>query len=272
MASNTPTNHTIGNGESPVMRDTSDILQSDQSKSIEMTLNYLTTLAIAIRKAGTRHRDVRAEQYGKKDPGYQSMREETGDLIKSIKISGLFRELKHTEETLTEQLDVQNSLLERLIDCNMNRWSRFMYAKHHDKNLSEDSAVVEIRPTTQPRIAQLDIPKHRTGPEVSLDHFQGPEEPSKWVEPEATTISKPSTTGTPIDREAYHEATQPSTESDSEPHSLRVAGSFVAGKIRLKYPPPPKAKGSSKHFKCSCCRQPLSIEFAEKETWRFVPF
>lgn len=244
--------------------------ESELAKNVEVTLSYLTELAISIRKSGTRYRDSRAEQFGKNDSNFQKTRAETYDFLTSIRLSGIFKECQSTTESLAREVNFKTPVIERLVDCNMKRWNRFLYARHHDKTLSAVPSA-ENAPNLETRI---DTGTDRTSgqilPEISQTISEGVVGTPTSMGPEATVISKLSTAATPIGKEALEVTLAPVIEDPSEAPAPNVAGSFVAGRLRLKYPKPPKTDASSKYFQCSCCRQLLPIEFAERENWRFA--
>jgi hypothetical protein len=266
VISSVQTNHTLEHEIDSAASTTSDEQQNEHRESVERTLSYLTTLAIAIRKAGSRYRDLRAEEFGKSHPDYQFRREETRDYIKSMKISGIFRQSRRTDERLIKHADVQTPVLERLVECNMNRWSRLVYAKRHDKILSGIPGVIAIQAARESHIIEPNVLEPLKEPDLSPNELG---DPTEQVKPE-TVVSKQSTAGTPIDRKAYQVPPylQPDNGPDGPP--LKLPGSFIAGKLSLKYPKPPKVIDGLEYFQCSCCRQPLPIEYAEKENWRFV--
>jgi len=243
--------------------------ESELLKNIELTLEYLTKLAISIRKSGTRHRDNRAEQFGKNDPNFQKTRAETYDFLKSIRLSGIYKEHQITKESLTSEVNFKTPVIERLVDCNMKRWSRFLYARHHDKTLSAIPST-EIPPNPENTVdTSADPNSSQILPEIPQS-TEGVVETPTLRGPEGTVFSKISTAATPIGKDPLEVTLAPVAEEPSDAPPPNAAGSFVAGRLRLKYPKPPKTEAAATHFQCSCCRQLLPIEFAEQDNWRFV--
>jgi hypothetical protein len=263
-------NHVAGTGfiEAPSLEPEDPILEL--AHNVEMTLTYLTTLAISIRKSGTRYRDSRAEKFGKNNPDFQKMKAGTYDFLMSIRLSGIFKEHKSTTERSAEDINFKSPIIERLVDCNMKRWGRFLYARHHDKTLSAVPSSTNAQNFESQDTVNVDTSTSQIPPETSQTISERVGETSTLIEQEATIISKLSTMATPVEREALEGTLLPVETDISEVPTPNIAGSFVAGKLRLKYPPPPKIEASSKYFQCSCCRQLLPTEFAEQENWRFV--
>ncbi len=55
-----------------------------------VALEYLTTIAVAVRNAGAKYRDVRAEELVKEDIHSEALRTETTEVVDSIRVSGLY--------------------------------------------------------------------------------------------------------------------------------------------------------------------------------------
>ena len=84
-----------------------------------------------------------------------------------------------------------------------------------------------------------------------------------------TTPSQASTAPTPVDREAF-KLPYPINRGRGFASTVNTAGSFVARKLTLEYPRPPKVGIASSHFECSCCHLILSIDNIEENSWRYV--
>lgn len=265
-----PENHVVGTGPIEVSALEPEDPTLELAHNVETTLSYLTTLAVSIRKSGTRYRDRRAEQFGKNNPDFQKIKAGTYDFLMSTRLSGIFKEHKNTTECATEEINFKGPIFERLVDCNMKRWARFLYARHHDKTLSAVPPSPHAHNIESHDADKGDTNTSQIPPETSQTISAGIGETSTLIEREATIISKLSTMATPVEREALEGTLRPVDTGISEVPIPNVAGSFVAGKLRLKYPPPPKIEASSKYFQCSCCRQLLPTEIAEQESWRFV--
>ena len=265
-----PGNATLAGSSSVLPNTHSQTSNSEIKENVVLTLSYLTTLAISIRRSGTQYRDLRAERFAESSHDFQTTKAEMYDFLLSIRLSGIFKEYRTTTEGFLGGVEFTNPVFQRLVDCNMKRWSKFRYARHHDKSLSAVPHESNTENVRTPDVLAMDTITGQTPPSVPQESSEAVGKTSASIEPEGTTVSKLSTTATPIERGLLQTTLPAINESHSGSPMPHVAGSFVAGRLRLKYPQPPKVDASSKHFQCSCCRQLLPVEFAEQENWRFV--
>jgi hypothetical protein len=239
-------------------------IPSGLSQEVATTLEYLTSLAVAIRMSGTRHRDLRAEEFAKNDRRVASLREETLELLKSIRLSGLFRRAKDDAPDLTDTVEISEFLRDRLTECNAKRRSRFLYASHHDRTLGgKPASVAERRPSTKKARDTSGMKREPTQPAVPAHIAEAARQEMDRTQPTRTSPSLASSAPTPIDRAAWNSQHEPSP-------SPKIAGSFVAAKLKMKYPPLPKVDLQAVNFQCPCCRLPVAIMCAEKNAWRSV--
>ena len=61
------------------------------SDDLVVTLEYLTTIAVAIRNAGAKFRDLRAGEFAEEDIHSEALRTETTEVVDSIRVSGLYK-------------------------------------------------------------------------------------------------------------------------------------------------------------------------------------
>lgn len=255
-------------GEASMLEKHIQIFPHKDAEEVEKILDWLARFASAIRQAGARHRDLRAEALWNGDARISSLRDDTRDLLKSIGLSGLFRAAKCTAADLTQKVELPKLLHDRIIESNVKRRSRFLYAEHHDQKLRAASVPMRKRALLLTEHDIHETPSQTNQPEIQPKTSE--EAPRAMDLPKSTVFSQPSTAGTPIDRAAY--VPPPQQLSDDVPYypPTKSEGSFVTGKLEIVYPPPPRVDRSSNFFTCPCCRQLLSKKVAEKRRWRYA--
>ena len=243
------------------------IFPNDYAKDIEQTLDWLTRFAIAIRKAGTRYRDIRAEDFAKKDPRILDLREETLNVLEYIRISfylGKEVPMAVPDPPMSESL---KRLHDRLVECNAKRRSRFLYAARHDRKLGVAPLPAQERTLPQ----KCPVPEPSNKPKEPL-----PQPASSVGASEAKQVSKSvissqrSTAATRIDPAEYTPPSNQRPNDELYSSGPEIAGTFVTGKVKMIYPSPPKVDASSNFFQCPCCRQLVSREVTGKSLWRYA--
>ncbi|KAM0260793.1 hypothetical protein ACHAQJ_002559 [Trichoderma viride] len=166
-------------------------------QDIEMLLDQLAQIAIAVRRSGTHSRLQRADQ--------QFNPEEHADLQTHLTTIMLLKKEKEYSELdiTTESFDSSNlsEIQKRLIRCNLKRRNRFLYAQRHSKSLGLAAAVASTSPpeTTTLRTAQTSQKDVRTQSQQS-----SPSAP-KAAAGEAETPTNPTiTTGTKASADRKH--------------------------------------------------------------------
>ena len=234
-----------------------------------VTLEYLTTLAIAIRNAGAKYRDFRAEESVKEDIHSQAFREESSEMIDCIRQSGLYERRQMKTFGVEDDQDIFERLRSRLIDCNLKRRSRINHASQHSKKLRGSLPPMNryIVPTKVDDASgaskRLDIP------EVSPKIFMASAQVTDTGILMTTSPSKASTAPTSFDREDF-KMPYPDNRDKELGTTVESPGSFVARKLTMEYPRPPKVAIGSRHFECPCCHLILPIDHIEENLWRYV--
>jgi hypothetical protein len=242
-------------------------LPIDNFQDVETTLDWLTKIAIAIRRDGTRYRDLRAEQFAEKDTS--DLGEATRQSLKSLQMAGQFKSARCTSPSLMQECQDSADLHVRLAECNERRRRRFYYVLARDKRLG--SHVPTARPQV-PTTKIYDAPQELDQPSQPAPNSSEPEPMSGGAiiaPPTTTNLSKSSSAATPLDRDAYKPPTQ-SEDALNFSTLLREEGSFVTSRFKMHYPPPPKVASNALYFKCDLCCQLLPREEAAKDRWRLV--
>ena len=221
----------------------------ENMQNIEMMLDQLARIAIAVRRSGRRSRLQKADQKFK--------REEHKDLEEHLITVLLARPGFSKEQIHRFKL---SEVQRHLINCNLKRRNRFLYAQQHSKWLDAD--------TTGPPSQAQAIETIETRPQT---HGEAAKEKQKSL----PLIAKPSSEATdaPINP-TIRTGTSASAVSDSldlpraltpAPAVSTVMSSTVTG---LKYPRPPKGKEGARFFTCPCCCQTLPVTLSEENRWK----
>lgn len=203
----------------------------EKKKNIETILDQLARISLAIRRSGTHSRLQKADH--RLDPNdHQMLREHL--------IVMLLRRPGH----ITDLTEVQK----RLIDANIKRRNRFIYAQSHAEKLG----LARDRPQADHTVSQSTVAG------IVEDSPMG--ESTKG----APTVSDMGTTTT-----ATAFDTPGPLKIDITSFRAPVATTVMSSTaISLKYPRPPKMKKDAKLFKCPCCCQVLPEELAEDDRWK----
>lgn len=221
-------------------------------------------IAVAIRNAGARYRDVRAEESVRENVDSEQFRIATTDFIDSFVVSGLYKLNGTVPESVPAHQKVPEYLRSRLVVSNMKRRNRIDYASRHSTKLRE-------RRTTFPSKANdtSGASKKLLLPKVSPNDTTEPPQVTELGRAMTIAPSQASTAPTPFNREDFE---LPSSINQGIELDVIVtpAGSFVAGKLTMEYPRPPKVSQGSSYFECSCCHLILSREHTKEDLWKYV--
>lgn len=221
----------------------------ENMQNIEVMLDQLARIAIAVRRSGRRSRLQKADQRFKL--------EEHEDFQKHLITVLLAR-----PEFSKEQIDSSklSEVQQRLIYCNLKRRNRFIYAQQHSKWLDSDTAG---RPSQVQAIKSVET------------HSPTDEEAAKEKQKSLPPIVKPlSEAADARINPTIRTGTSASAVSDSlalprasipAPAASTLMSSTV---IDLKYPSPPKVKEGARVFKCPCCCQTLPLTLLEENRWK----
>ena len=222
----------------------------ERMRDIEVILDQLARIAVAVRLSGRRTRLHKADQ--------RFRLEEHKDLQEHLVTILLAR-----PEFSNEQIDSSrlNEVQQRLVYCNLKRRNRFLYAQQHSKWL-ENTNTARLPSQVQP-IKSIKIPS-QTKRDTAKEKQKSPPPSAKSSSGAAdvpinptlrTGTSASAVSGSPLPRILI-----------PPPAASTVMSSTV---VNLKYPSPPKVKHGARVFKCPCCCQTLPLTFLEeKNRWK----
>lgn len=225
-------------------------------QDVGMLLKQLANIAVVVRKSGKGSRLQRADQ--------QFKPEEHKDLQAHLTTMMLLNNIEQRSDlhSVNGTFDPSNlgEIQERIIQCNLKRRNRFLYAQRHSDSLSgrisqEDDAR---RPQkANPGVMAKPAPdgsesqSQAAVPSTEIEQVQEPTNPTIVTGTRATAIS---------DSLDIPRVTSPSSASASTLLSSTT--------ISLKYPQPPKIVSGMCSFTCPCCCQTLPMEYLEERKWK----
>ncbi|KAF3912832.1 hypothetical protein AA313_de0202675 [Arthrobotrys entomopaga] len=220
-------------------------------KDVEVTIDQIIRLTVAIRKAGSDARLKRADKSF--DPGEPESQALRGFLELVVPPRG-FKE----ESQLT-------SIQCRLIEANLRRRHRFSYAKLHSEKLAGNSSKTQAKKVPQmPQSGTLLSEIDATGAvprSQRRDHITEEEKPKPQViQPAPSTIAPTLETAA-----SAIEGTIIVTEKKATKAAATVI-SRIASKI--EYPRPPRVEQFQTVFRCPCCHQTLPVALTERTQWK----
>lgn len=234
-------------------------------KDVEEVLNQLTRLTLTIRKAGSSSRLRKAD--ASFDPGRPQMKalrqhlellllarpREYGSWQAQISEDGLsliptVMSVSGHKEIHAEQLTVIQT---RLIEANLRRRNRFLYAQRHSEKLAESRAVSS---TTKPEM----LVESQRSALVRTEARSSPGE-VQAVHMEANLGS--ATTASIIENPIILPA-----KPDAQPASTVISTTSA----KVEYPKAPPGNGGLNVFKCPCCCQSLPTRFGKGSQWKYV--
>ncbi|QKX62441.1 uncharacterized protein TRUGW13939_09602 [Talaromyces rugulosus] len=204
-------------------------------KDVEDSLNQLSRLTVAIRKAGVRSRLQKAES------SFNPENSQISSLRRHLELLLLIHPEKHgSSESSRNQLDAARltPIQSRLIDANLKRRNRFLYAQRHAQKLEINSKKQDDRPSA---------------PVVVVKSQQPQQEIILTENPRAQST----TTATVVDEQILIPPKAASTTT-----VVSVTSS------RISYPKPPPIHDDQIIFTCPCCCQSLPTTVARGSHWK----
>lgn len=245
-------------------------------KSTEAILDQLIRLTFAIRKSGTTSRLQKADRSF--DP------ERLDDFRRHLNLVLLTRsadiERKRTEawrncpndafNDIRVDFDVDetqlNSVQRRLVDANLRRRNRFLYAQDHSKKMAGSQTHPQKATASHKPANQLDQVVNE------MEIRQSIREPTSSQKRDVTTnngfnvvsdtVAESTTTASAVDTTISFDMQKKTTNSR---HEMTQVSSIT---LKMAYPRPPKGGGLG--FKCPCCCQTLPRMFEEANQWKFA--
>lgn len=214
-------------------------------KKVEGSLDQLTRLTVAIRKAGTRSRLQKADSSFNPD-GPQIFL-----LRRHLEILLLVRPDEHGNSDYSEQqLDPTrlSPIQIRLIEANLKRRNRFLYAQQHAQKLESNPGH----------------PKNKSRGRAALGK-----------QPQCSGVNSLSQGGEALVRDDVQaQSTTTATRVDEAieipleqvPSSATTVVSVTSS--RISYPKPPRFHDNQMLFTCPCCCQSLPVAVGRGNRWK----
>ncbi len=228
--------------------------QGDLMREVEQSLSQLVRVTVAIRKAGTQSRLQKADRsFNPRHPQILALRvhlmtillaqpEQDGDAGSCIET------LKRARMSDTALDPIQL----RLIDANLRRRGRFIYAQKHAQKVALGLHLSDSIPA--PQSAKE---KHQG----ARSHASLTPGNPKMVAPKPNNdeATQSTTTATAVDTPVEHAHKQ-------EVKAATTAPSATSSKIH--YPRPPPVSDSQTVFVCPCCCQSMPVTVGRGDKWK----
>ncbi len=232
--------------------------------SIEGLLDWLIRFAVAIRKAASHNRDVKSEKYSDpNDEGFEEFQDTTRTLLDSLRAKRLLREgLLDKFETVMDLVieQRQEDVYQRVIEGNVRRRKRFLYARSHDEHFRSEPLMKEKTTLSSRMIEEV----KETSPVQHLLSRNVQGLPSVSEQPNLALAQS-------VKSSAYTTATSVDPDKLEPPHDLSswkpaatVAVSAPAAKVEVYYPSLPKHDTGNKRLKCPYCCLPVELATESK--------
>ncbi|KAI9043959.1 ribonuclease H family protein [Aspergillus affinis] len=228
--------------------------QKDRMKEVEGNLNQLVRLTVAIRKAGTQSRLQKADSsFNPSHPQILALRLH---LMAIILVHPDENGGSHSSMTTLKEARMNKTALDpiqlRLIDANLRRRGRFLYAQKHARKLGFGLHMGDSAP-----------PLHSSG-QVN----QGPRSHA------ALTIRAPKMTAREPGYDELAQSTTTATAVDAplelvqkqEAKTPTTVISITSSQIR--YPRPPPISDAQTVFTCPCCCQSIPVTISRGNKWK----
>lgn len=223
-------------------------VESSRMKDVEGSLNQLTRLTTAIRKAGIRSRLQKADSsIDPNDPRISSLRRHLECLVL------VYPEEHGNSYSSEQQLDTARltPIQLRLIDANLRRRNRFLYAQKHAQKLGMDSEQPENMPSETFKLV-------KQGRSLNVGEADTPSQEEKMATKDSRQVQS-TTTATLVDEPIV---IPPKEVVRSTTTVVSVTSS------RISYPRPPPIKDDQVLFTCPCCCLSLPIAMARGNQWK----
>lgn len=225
-------------------------------QDVKSIIGQLSRITTSIRKAGTNARIQKADaSYDPDHPQVKALRIHLQLLLLSRPTNnGTLRVLisshgvvltSPVDETIVTDSRSLTVIQQRLIEANLKRRNRFLYAQRHAIKLSDEDPTVSTSIQT-PQKAPLP-----PGANPFARSTEEPELPKVYSTTTATDVQDPIQLPT-------RSSAQPTTTVISEISS------------RVTYPKPPPLRSAQNIFQCLCCCQTLPASVGRGSQWKYV--
>jgi hypothetical protein len=216
--------------------------------SIDTTLEQLNNISFAVRRAGSQLRLQKADSRFKRSDHASLETFLTFLVLATCK-------RKSPMETITENRGPLDSVQLRLIEVNLLRRNRFLYAQRHSQRLLRSQEIPQPEPVSD---AREGLPQYEDAQPGSSPRRHDPvlgTDPLSGAAPEAPADN---TTATRLES---------ATEILNEKAQGRDS-QITSTALRVRYPNPPKLRAGAKFFRCPCCCQTLDFGISLGVRWR----
>ena len=219
---------------------------TEATESVNSLLEQLGRIAVAVRKSGTHSRGQKADARFKAEE-HQELRMHLSTVLLSR--GRLSKNHSYAGDTL--DLAGLNAIQLRLIDCNLKRRNRFIYAQTHARGLDDDSWRRDPSEGRTPRLSQSHLGSSKaetpgSGHPLSESKDGLHEHPG----PAGTSASG----ATDVDTQ-YKKAIAP----QGAPTELSTTVN------KLVYPKPPRHNEDAHLFRCPCCCIAYPVDMADSK-------
>ncbi|OGM44697.1 hypothetical protein ABOM_007418 [Aspergillus bombycis] len=228
--------------------------QRDRMKEVEGNLNQLVRLTVAIRKAGTQSRLQKADSsFNPSHPQILALRlhlmaiillrpDEYGSSDSSMK---MLREDRMNKAAL-------DPIQLRLIDANLRRRGRFLYAQKHARKLGLGSHIGDCVPPLQISGQENQGPRSHVSLTIRAPKMTAPD-PGNDEPAQSTTTA--TAVDTPLELTQKQEVKTPTTV-------ISITSS------QIRYPRPPPISDAQTVFTCPCCCQSIPVLISRGNKWK----
>jgi hypothetical protein len=219
-------------------------------------MGQLSRITTSIRKAGTNARIQRADaSYDPNHPQIEALSQhlqllllvkpsKNGTLQARASSQGILV-LSHMDNTTVIDSHTLTAIQQRLIEANLKRRNRFLYAQRHAMKLSER---YQVPSTSIPAPRKLPLPPVLNTLKTTTEEHGIPRVCSATT---ATEVQDPIALP---------------TQASAQPATTVIS----AISSRVAYPRPPPLRSDQNVFQCPCCCQTLSTSLSRGSQWKYV--
>ncbi|PYH72820.1 uncharacterized protein BO88DRAFT_318122, partial [Aspergillus vadensis CBS 113365] len=226
------------------LRNPSRNLLYESMYDIELMMDQLSRIAVAIRRSVRRSRLQKADQLFNASEHQKLEGHLVGMLL--CQLNGRIQERDPSQ---------LNEVQLRLVHCNLKRRNRFLYSQRHAMGL--DAGYVRRTPVPKPAgSAQKETPQESPCWESSNN---------SPMHANNTVITGTSASGLSDD---FHLSQSRHTVHQKD-HAISITSSAVSTTAReVDYPRPPQLKDDARLFRCPCCCEALPAKMTDEIRWR----
>ncbi|KAK4944599.1 general negative regulator of transcription subunit 5 [Elasticomyces elasticus] len=237
--------------ESEILPECEKSVLVEAMSSVDSTLLQLNNLSVAVRRTGNQLRLEKA------DSRFDRSEHSSLEAFLRVWISA------HTNSDPLKAIkepDQLSPIQERLIEVNLRRRNRFLYAQRHSNKMDIKRAALRTQEHTALalRVAGSVLPNyHHAASEVFPGRLKPPQAQATLPDQTLNVLGETSTA-------TRLEATTEILKEKILPQDTQVTSTAA----QVRYPDPPKLDPHVQFFKCPCCCQTLSRALSRGNLWR----